>query len=779
MTDTAPTLPVRRKRRPTDVPRDTDPIEQIIAWLQQAAPDQAAQWISTNYTQLPPAALQQVYAVAVATPAIKAHVEQFDRVATANKLAGAYLAHQQATTRTWTQGPGSGVATAPAAPGASRTPTAASELGAATGQAVPRTTEPANPVTAGPRGAAAQLGAATGAATGAQTRGPWSAEQTAQVLFGAGFRGEDLVMMTAIAGRESHHDPTAHRTDSPGAHTGDYGLAQINWVHYPVLKIILGLNSIDDLLDPVVNAKAAFWLYQHNRFNDWKASEMGFDANGNPLHGVDLVGARAAVNNAQANGILTTPYTPGTSLPATMTRTSAPGAAGGFDPRFGDALSKLLAASGGKVWIGEGLRNAVAQEKMFRARYTPDPNGEVTWNGQRWHHTSGAAAAPPGSSMHEIGLAADLKGDMAWLAAHAGEFGLHTFADVNHEPWHVQLNSLANSRRDYEASNQFQPYQPQGMAADAGLNAALGGVQLSGAGDALAPGADAATTEAWVRSHYAYMAGFLDIPEVRDVLIQSAQQNLSRDEMQGLLSQTHWWQTTAQAQRDWIALTSEDPAQAQAKIAATTAQIRDKTRTLGLRLSDEQINQLALDANTFGWTDPNDPQRIDAILAKVDWSGATAPVGGTLNVSVAQLKANAAQFMIGISDETAQDYATRIASGELDPAGVQTIFATQAKARFSYLAPLIDQGIAPADYFAPARDTIAAELELGRNQVDLMDPKWMKLLEVNDPKLGVRGATLNEARLAARRDPAWARTKNASDMAASLGSQLQAAFGRQ
>jgi hypothetical protein len=54
--------------------------------------------------------------------------------------------------------------------------------------------------------------------------------------------------------------------------------------------------------------------------------------------------------------------------------------------------------------------------------------------------------------MHEIGLAADLIGDIGWLQANAGRFGLKTFADVNNEPWHVQPAELPNSRRDYESS---------------------------------------------------------------------------------------------------------------------------------------------------------------------------------------------------------------------------------------------------------------------------------------------------------------------------------------
>lgn len=121
-----------------------------------------------------------------------------------------------------------------------------------------------------------------------------------------------------------------------------------------------------------------------------------------------------------------------------------------LDSRMKTRLNQLFAASGGKVWLGQGWRSSEDQKSMFLSRYKEDPNGEITWNGKRWKHVSGAPAAPPGRSMHEIGLAADIQGDMNWLQQNAPKYGLKTFADVNGEPWHVQLSELPNSRSQYE-----------------------------------------------------------------------------------------------------------------------------------------------------------------------------------------------------------------------------------------------------------------------------------------------------------------------------------------
>jgi hypothetical protein len=122
-----------------------------------------------------------------------------------------------------------------------------------------------------------------------------------------------------------------------------------------------------------------------------------------------------------------------------------------LDPRMKERLSRMFRDGGGRVWLGNGWRSEQQQRDMFLDRYRPDPNGEISWNGQKWTRVKGAPAAPPGRSMHEIGLAADLEGDIAWANANAANYGLKHFASVNNEPWHFQPAELPNSRAQFEA----------------------------------------------------------------------------------------------------------------------------------------------------------------------------------------------------------------------------------------------------------------------------------------------------------------------------------------
>jgi peptidoglycan hydrolase-like protein with peptidoglycan-binding domain len=123
----------------------------------------------------------------------------------------------------------------------------------------------------------------------------------------------------------------------------------------------------------------------------------------------------------------------------------------GMHPTMQERVRALMEDSGGKVGWGQGVRTPQQQLQLFLERHSPDPHGTIVYDGQTYsRHPGVAAAVPPGRSMHEVGLAADMAGDFDWLGKNVGRFGLMTFAEVNHEPWHVQPVELPKGRQQYE-----------------------------------------------------------------------------------------------------------------------------------------------------------------------------------------------------------------------------------------------------------------------------------------------------------------------------------------
>jgi hypothetical protein len=99
----------------------------------------------------------------------------------------------------------------------------------------------------------------------------------------AGFTGDELVAMGALAGRESSWNPAAH---NPNRATGDdsYGLWQINMLGSmgPSRMKQFGITSYDQLLEPYTSGKAAFSLSGNGtNFSPWggyKGKEMLYNA---------------------------------------------------------------------------------------------------------------------------------------------------------------------------------------------------------------------------------------------------------------------------------------------------------------------------------------------------------------------------------------------------------------------------------------------------------------------------------------------------------------------
>lgn len=159
-----------------------------------------------------------------------------------------------------------------------------------------------------------------------------SPEQVAQVLYQAGARGDVLTGLVAIGKRESGYKSDAHRTDNPGGNTGDYGLFQINYVNWPGIRQALGLGpDINQLLDPVVNAKAALYLYQKGGWSPWSAGPGGWTSGADPWYGTNRQAAAAAVQRAQQQGLLGQDWsnTGATQGPSGGTGTPGADAAGG------------------------------------------------------------------------------------------------------------------------------------------------------------------------------------------------------------------------------------------------------------------------------------------------------------------------------------------------------------------------------------------------------------------------------------------------------------------
>lgn len=101
-----------------------------------------------------------------------------------------------------------------------------------------------------------------------------SAAQIYSTARGAGFDADSAETMTAIAFAESGGNPAITNMKPPD---GSIGLWQINMYGNlgPARRAQFGLSSNDDLKDPATNARAAYWIWQHQGYAAWGAYTNG------------------------------------------------------------------------------------------------------------------------------------------------------------------------------------------------------------------------------------------------------------------------------------------------------------------------------------------------------------------------------------------------------------------------------------------------------------------------------------------------------------------------
>lgn len=124
----------------------------------------------------------------------------------------------------------------------------------------------------------------------------------------------------------------------------------------------------------------------------------------------------------------------------------------GLNEEFQTALLALVAASGGQIWINSGYRSVERQGQLFdeAVRKYGSPEAARKY------------VAPPGSSNHNHGLAADLGGNLELAHQLAPQFGLSFPMDW--EPWHIEPPWARQERgADYKNS---QTTPPLGRTAD-------------------------------------------------------------------------------------------------------------------------------------------------------------------------------------------------------------------------------------------------------------------------------------------------------------------------
>lgn len=284
------------------------------------------------------------------------------------------------------------------------------------------------------------------------------------------------------------------------------------------------------------------------------------------------------------------------------------------------------------------------------------------------------------------------------------------------------------------------------------------------------------TPEQYVRENYGFLAGFLNVKELHDILIWAAQHKATVSAIQGKVYATKWWKTTAEVTRNWIALQNTDPATARQRLAATKTQIKQAAAQAGIPINDKQLNTWAVNVNKFGWTEQQIQQGIGAQFHYNPEKAAT----GQVQLTVDALKQKASDYLVPLSNNTIQKWARDVVGGNVDLSAFDSYAKEQAKSMFPGLSAALDSGVTVAQYVEPYKEHAASLLEIDPEQVNFMDSKWRKAVDQIDPKTGIRASmSLSDWDTELRTNSTYGydKTQQAQAQAADLTTKLTSLFG--
>ena len=274
---------------------------------------------------------------------------------------------------------------------------------------------------------------------------------------------------------------------------------------------------------------------------------------------------------------------------------------------------------------------------------------------------------------------------------------------------------------------------------------------------------------------YGYVAQLAnDVPELKGLLNQALATGWTAERFTAEVQRTNWWRTTAESKRQAQVLKAQDPAEYAKQLRQKRATLTQLAVQMGASLTRQELDHLSEQALLQGW-DSGQLQRY--VAAEVNVAGGAAK--GQAAVTVGQLKQMAADYYVPLGDGTLQKWTQQILAGDVPAEAFQSYLVEQAKSRFPQMAASLDKGVTAKQWFQPYQDAAASVLELPPEAVDFSQSRYRDAVFAKDPNTGASSAlNLSQYKSWLRRQPAYGKTAQARESAATFGNRLLEEFGK-
>jgi hypothetical protein len=245
-------------------------------------------------------------------------------------------------------------------------------------------------------------------------------------------------------------------------------------------------------------------------------------------------------------------------------------------------------------------------------------------------------------------------------------------------------------------------------------------------------------TLAELQKQYGWVKALIDTDaELLKLFNDATKGGWTADHFQARLRSTQWYQHHQESLRNAEIMRTTDPASWTAANYKRQSEITSLAAQQGATLSAADLKYLAWFSLQQGW-DINSAQMQAHVGAYINEAqlmnptNETTAVGGTVAKAYNDIKKLASDYLIPYSDQSAADWAVRIAKGTSTPEAAQQYFVSQAKTHYGFMAAALDGGQTVRDYLEPYRQQAATTLGIVPDTIDWKDAKWQSIFSATD-----------------------------------------------
>jgi hypothetical protein len=224
-------------------------------------------------------------------------------------------------------------------------------------------------------------------------------------------------------------------------------------------------------------------------------------------------------------------------------------------------------------------------------------------------------------------------------------------------------------------------------------------------------------------------AVFESDPDFQALLKKAVAKGYSTDQFVAELMSTPYYRKTADSAREWSALEKADPATAKRQLAITEADLRQQAAQQGVTLSDQQLKTYATQVHMFGW----DQAQIQYALSSQLTHQTLANYGGNAAQTLDTLRKTYSDYGLQVGDGTLAARVRNVNAGVTDINTYIEQAKNQAKTMYAGAAHAIDAGVSVRDVADPFIQQMASTLEVDANTLNVNDPTIRKALQYVDP----------------------------------------------